>query len=353
MNSDSEQKRREKTFILVTIVLFVGILVLAEVACRVLVQPENKFQWPREKTVRNTVYRFDPTLGWFPIENHEEVFEGSIRFHTQSNSEGFRDIEHDLTQKEKPRLVALGDSFTWGYDVEANDRWTIILQERLPEIEVFNCGVSGYGTAQNLLLYREKVRKYKPDLVLLLYSGNDRFNNSRPITHGGYAAPYFRLTGEELVLTNVPLEKMTPYLDESKIATYAYRSHLWDTLRYALFKLRLRFDKDPTEALAIQLAKEVDEDGATFLVAIRNDDTALQAAVEKAGVRAVMVEEYLREHETPENPVAYTTQGEHWTPYGNRVVADLLEPYLRKEFGLDDAASEAIEGATASAINQQ
>lgn len=334
MNSDIERKNRERAFTLFTLGLCVAILLLAEIACRVLVEPENKFQWPREKTVRNTVYRFDPTLGWFPIENHEEWFEGSVRFHTKSNSDGFRDVEHDLAQKDRPRVAVLGDSFTWGYDVETKDRWTDILQERLPDIEIFNCGVSGYGTAQHLLLYREKVRKYEPDLVLLLHSGNDRFNNSRPITHGGYAAPYFRLVGKELVLTNVPLEKMTPYLDESMIQSYAYRSHLWDTIRYALFKLRFRFDKDPTDALAVLLAKEVEQDGAGFFAAIRSDDTQVQAALEAAGVPTVMVDEYLRERETPDAPVAFPGQGEHWTPEGNRLVADLLEPYLREEFAL-------------------
>jgi hypothetical protein len=342
MNSDIERKKREKTFTLITLGLFVGILLLAEIACRVIVEPENKFQWRQEKTVRNTVYRFDPTLGWFPIENHEEWFEGSVRFYTSSNSDGFRDAEHDLENRERPRVAVLGDSFTWGYDVEAKDRWTDILQERLPEIEVFNCGVSGYGTAQNLLLYREKVRKYKPDLVLLLHSGNDRFNNSRPITHGGYAAPYFRLKGKELVLTNVPLQKMTPYLDESTIRSYTYRSHLWDTLQYALFKLRLRFDKDPTDALTVQLAKEVEQDGAKFFVAIRSDDTQLEAALAAAGVRTAMVDEYLREHETPEAPVAFPGQGEHWTPEGNHLVADLLEPLLREEFGLGEVASQPL-----------
>src|SRR3990170_1148374 len=171
MTPETPAGGREKLFAGFTALLIVLILLVAEVVCRFAVAPENKFQWPQEKTVRNTVYRFDPTLGWFPIENHEEVFEGSIRFHTQSNSEGFRDVEHDLKNVEKPRVAVLGDSFTWGYDVEAGDRWTDILQQRLPEIEIFNCGVSGYGTAQNLLLYREKVRHYGPDLVLLLYSG--------------------------------------------------------------------------------------------------------------------------------------------------------------------------------------
>jgi hypothetical protein len=52
------------------------------------------------------------------------------------------------------------------------------LASRRPE--VINFGVSGYGTGQELLLLRQRVWNYAPDVVLLAFTtGNDIRNNSR------------------------------------------------------------------------------------------------------------------------------------------------------------------------------
>jgi len=47
------------------------------------------------------------------------------------------------------------------------------------QIEVLNFGVSGYGTAQELLSLRQDVWDYQPDMVLLaVTTGNDISDNS-------------------------------------------------------------------------------------------------------------------------------------------------------------------------------
>ena len=331
------QRKKHLSFSLVT-VFFVGIVIVlvGELVCRFLVAPHHKFHWYYEETARNTIYRFDPELGWFPRESHGDWFEGSVRFWVQNNSEGFRDVEHDLSKKERRRLVVLGDSYVWGYDVEAEDRFTEILQKRIPEIEIFNCGVGGYGTCQERVLYDRKVRRYDPDAVLLVYSGNDRANNERAITQGGYARPHYRLKEGELVLTNVPLPKLTPYLPEEERNDYFLRCHLWDAIRYAISKIQIRLEGDPTEALVVAIGRDVTEDGSKFLLAIRADDTDLAAYCEKNGVEYIMVTEYLRQHEKPDLPNRFPTHGRHWTPEGHVLVADLLEPEIRKLFGITD-----------------
>ena len=61
-------------------------------------------------------------------------------------------------------IVVLGDSLVWGFGVEEHELFTHVLEEKLrPGARVINLGVSGYSTDQELLLYRDRGRKYDPD----------------------------------------------------------------------------------------------------------------------------------------------------------------------------------------------
>src|SRR6185503_12935547 len=69
-------------------------------------------------------------------------------------------------------------------------------------IEVLNFGVSGYGTAQELLTLREKVWKYSPDVVMLtITTNNDVTDNSRALKKVD-EIPYFVLRDNQLTLDN-------------------------------------------------------------------------------------------------------------------------------------------------------
>ncbi len=107
---------------------------------------KDRFEFPADE--RSLTYRYDATLGWFPQAGAEKSFTGSRTVRVRHNALGFRD--HEYAEKRKPRIAFLGDSFVWGYDAEADERFTERLQGRLPEVEVLNLGVSGYGTDQDI-----------------------------------------------------------------------------------------------------------------------------------------------------------------------------------------------------------
>ena len=72
------------------------------------------------------------------------------------------------------RVAAMGDSTTFGWGVEPEEAWPAVLDEELgPDVEVLNFGVPGYNTWLQLVQWREQVRRYAPDLVLLGYYSND------------------------------------------------------------------------------------------------------------------------------------------------------------------------------------
>ena len=96
------------------------------------------------------------------------------------NNHGFRgkDIE---TKKEKEtfRIVAIGDSITFGNHLNERDVYTSLLEGYLNKgdlnrrFEVINAGVGGYNIWQYLETYKEKVRPLSPDLVIVGICQND------------------------------------------------------------------------------------------------------------------------------------------------------------------------------------
>ena len=78
------------------------------------------------------------------------------------------------------RIAILGDSFMNGVHAGLGNRLSDLLEQGLaPGAEVLNFGISSVGTVQELLIFRHKVRQFKPDLVILgLLTMNDIRNNS-------------------------------------------------------------------------------------------------------------------------------------------------------------------------------
>jgi fumarate reductase subunit C len=92
----------------------------------------------------------------------------------QTNSNGLRDVEHSiLNQEEAYRIIALGNSFTFGWGVNQEETWWKILEEQLNnnpdakyKYEMINLGVWMYTFDQQFLRLKDKGLKYNPDLVV-------------------------------------------------------------------------------------------------------------------------------------------------------------------------------------------
>jgi hypothetical protein len=151
----------------------------------------------------------DPVRGWAlrPGQEGWQTQEG--RAHVTINSRGLRDREHAL---EKPpgayRIAVLGDSYAEAMQVAQEKTFWAVLEKKLATcpalagraVETLNFGVSGYGTAQELLTLRHHAWPYSPDLVLLAFlPSNDVSDNSRALGRDE-AKPYFVLRGGELEL---------------------------------------------------------------------------------------------------------------------------------------------------------
>ena len=87
----------------------------------------------------------------------------------QTNSQGLR-APDDYTPEKKNkglRILALGDSITFGWPFPVEKSYPALLQNKLPESQVINCSVIGANTLHLEKLYLEKCSKFQVDLVLV------------------------------------------------------------------------------------------------------------------------------------------------------------------------------------------
>jgi hypothetical protein len=102
-----------------------------------------------------------------------------------TNSKGLRDREYAY---DKPsgvtRVLAFGDSFTFGSGVASDDRFTEVAEQALDRVEILNMGVLGYGLDQILLSFLAQGVKYHPDIVLVVLNASVTSRNTTGIVRG-------------------------------------------------------------------------------------------------------------------------------------------------------------------------
>lgn len=100
----------------------------------------------------------------------------NTEFHT--NSLGLRGDE--VPDDGTARILAIGDSCTWGWGVAESDAYPSFLQRMLDynsggrHYTVINAGVPGFTSYQGLLYLRERGALLRPQIVLIGYGFNDQ-----------------------------------------------------------------------------------------------------------------------------------------------------------------------------------
>jgi len=130
-------------------------------------------------------YRRDDRYGFAVKPDFRQAYEyvgHGFTMDIVTNAQGFRDQEHDLAQPFSGKTVLLlGDSFVFGFGVNVEDRFDATIRRRLagarPPVRVINAGVPGWGTATEVRFALDHLEAYRPDVVVLLFCGNDPAND--------------------------------------------------------------------------------------------------------------------------------------------------------------------------------
>lgn len=299
------------------------------------------------------VFRVDPQLG-FGLEPDVALVlsfsEAAARsYHVRTNALGLRD-DRPLASK-KPgtfRVLALGDSMTYGMGVEREAAFPALLESQLAkrlaprEVEVVNAGVPCWGQWEETAFLEHRAGALTPDLVLLQFTvANDVLDDLRYRDEGGKLVPDPAL-GRELAESRL---FHNPLADWSR----AYRNFVWNSGRHIL---RYRAMLDPARlARASELIRRARDDakklGADFALVVappkfqvdggleetvtgsRGIDTAIVAQAERDGIAALDLGDALRQAKR-RGESAYFAVDMHWTPDGHQVVADAVSSWLER-----------------------
>ena len=178
------------------------------------------------------------------------------------NREGFRDRERSVAKPPGTfRILVLGDSFVEALQVPLDDAFTAVLEDALRRraggdaIEVLAMGQSGFGTASELMRWREFGAAYDPDLVVLaFFAGNDVRDNSRRLS-GEVPAFYFTLDPEgSLRLDRGPMEALERRRSEGGLSAWCVENSRLAGLvseRLDLLRLGRRAARDARRAKAL------------------------------------------------------------------------------------------------------
>ena len=279
----------------------------------------------------------DPYLGWRlrsgpPVKRKDVEYESVETV----NSWGFRTPEVAVAKPAGTRrILVVGDSHAEGYTVNDDETCSRLLEKNLAgsvPVQVISLGVGAFATDQEFLSYLYYGRKFKPDIVLLLFCENDisanvanRYSRNRK--------PVFDKHGETLVLTGVPApNKRSTGLFSPNLLQ---KSSLLVLLDNVLVNLALKTRKDEvsleqgwevTRLILRDFTQAVNRDGARLVVMNVNAANPGLAAIDHR-LRAVLAEfsiPYLETAAAYQDDFKSYWVGGHWNQKGQRVVAEVL-----------------------------
>ncbi len=107
--------------------------------------------------------------GWVATAEYEHL--------TTHSAQGLRGSQVFDAAKEYPRILLLGDSFTYGVGVATEETFAGKLSRAFPGVEVANTGAAAYDTRNEIAVMEGFGSAFRPDIILLFFFWNDLEGN--------------------------------------------------------------------------------------------------------------------------------------------------------------------------------
>jgi hypothetical protein len=282
-------------------------LVLIEIGLRVFFpQPLGPVQ-----------FAVDPDRGFIPVPNQRALrtLPGVYAYRYSNNSMGLRGPE--IHAKTKPRILVLGDSFTYGIGVNDEETFCSILQSQMPGYEIINAGNPGKGTDYALKFYRTKGKELEPDVLILVFCGNDFSDNQLNVYYSPDLSPKV-------------LNQQKPFI--TRFAIYDWlitHSHVAGLLK----SLSIKRGVSQSDGSLIQPPPPDEQLTEKYLRALMNEVPSLKifyiAPYDQKGVREQEAFKRICERLNVKPTYLqigaedYLAEG-HWKPSGHRNVAQII-----------------------------
>jgi hypothetical protein len=288
----------------------------------------------------------DPELGWDYLDRVR-----TVRSYTIAKPAGVF------------RIVAIGDSYTYGAEVEADQSYPYYLEQEIAHGEVINMGVKAYGIDQAVLKYLKYGRAYRPDVLVFGVFGPDYVRT--PLSFYRFSKPLFKLDDARTIrLTNIPIPpvetvyrqlrgKHWPLSYLFSLSRLAYHAKLdaiahedyfreWDPLIEKIFmKLLDAATQDGTEVIFIYIptGDQLTSDAARGNYCCERGSLMRiwkKLAEEYSRIKVIdLLEELPKKYsrELVHDKMIFYHGGHpigHFTPVGNLAVAELIQDQLHR-----------------------
>ena len=331
-------------------------------------------------------YSGDPDVGYLPLPRQDAAYNlACLRNpHVRTNGLGFRGGEWQATRS--PRIALLGDSYMLALTIDERRHLASLLRSSTGG-EIWNAGVSGYGTFQELLVWRKVLRDRKPDLtVLFLYLENDVRDNHCGLSRaeGQIYSPCLEIrAGEPHQRTDFELRRPDAgwktwlktncytfralrklsgkrpsrpprgrFFDQESFAYNVYRPHLsrqwdeaWQVTEWALKELKAETEAAGSRLLVVnvpgplqlapdwraELTAQIGAEPAPADFDMQYPLTRLEAIAASAAIDLLDLRPAFlayRDRHALKAPVFGWCCDGHWNPLGHRLAADLVHDRL-------------------------
>lgn len=312
----------------------------------------------------HAVYGYAPLAG---VSGRLETPEYAHDFHhTTQRQRGRKVFTADRPQDVRGRVLFLGDSFTYGLGAGDDETFVGRLTTTWADCEVANGGANGYGTRNSLAVLDQFGAKFRPDLTVLVFFWNDPEDNyCRTVPDyqlGGDGAIQrldavpddFDPLGELPSVNSAPKSRWTTsYLaamlkeglkgaryrfigaKDRRITTEEQRAAAWNVTEQYLEMLQIRANELQTKLVIVSLPdhNQVDPHAVIKNIGPFEFDVQdrLRETCQRLNVPMVDLLPELQAEWKTNGKQLYYYADRHLTPYGNEVVARLLQPVLEQQ----------------------
>jgi hypothetical protein len=309
---------------------------------------------------RSVLSIYDPVTGWklkpdFNITEKNSEFEA----YYQINSDGFR---NNLKFNGDEKILFIGDSFTFGHGVGEEERYSSIIG-KYGNYNIRNLGTPGYGTDQELLILKEEIDLFGPDIVIVGYlveniaRNIERYPRLGNINTGlDYERPLFIVENNKLVLSNTPTIKPEELDDiieiktdaKEKIKEYCFscvffyrgfrsfspKESVYDS--YQNYYLEGSYDWKLTKLIFEEIKREVKNRGGRLIIVViplQEDVKSYDNTEFEYQKRFLELENFeiidLTKAFSEEEEEMYYQYDSHWNKEGHLFGANLILDYLK------------------------
>ena len=165
--------------------------------------------------MNRNLFEYNKDIGYKFIPNlKSRVNDDHGGYLIRTNKQGFRNDSDfiETRPKDMKRMLVFGDSYTAGDGVSNGKRYTDYLEEH-SDYEIYNFGLSGTGTDQQYLIYKNFSRHIYTDkyMLTILVENIRRVNSKYRFFMDGngkmicYPKPYYEFKNGELHLKHSPV----------------------------------------------------------------------------------------------------------------------------------------------------